>query len=81
MGDPRKLKPKMETPRKVWDVERIKEDRKLIGEYGLRNVGEVWRASLTLKKKRREVRRLLARAPGRRSGGNPHGRLADAHDA
>ncbi|MBM3229337.1 30S ribosomal protein S4 [Candidatus Parvarchaeota archaeon] len=60
MGDPRKLKSKHETPRKIWDETRIKEESKLIGEYGLKNTRELWVALASLKQLRREARRLLS---------------------
>jgi small subunit ribosomal protein S4 len=60
MGDPRKLKKKYETPRKVLDADRIKDEHKLRSDYGLRNTREVWTALQELKKVRREARRLLS---------------------
>ena len=60
MGDPRKLKKKYETPRKVLDADRIKEEHKIRSEFGLRNTREVWTGLQQLKKVRREARRLLS---------------------
>ncbi|MBS3068859.1 30S ribosomal protein S4 [Candidatus Micrarchaeota archaeon] len=60
MGDPRKLKKKHETPRKVLDAERISTESALKREYGLRNTRELWVALKELKKVRREARRLLS---------------------
>ncbi|MFH1285662.1 MAG: 30S ribosomal protein S4 [Candidatus Micrarchaeota archaeon] len=62
MGDPRKARPKYETPKKVWDAERISEESQLIDEYGLKNMRELWIMKHELKKKRRETRRLLSMA-------------------
>ena len=60
MGDPRKLKTKWESPRKQWDTERITEESKLVSEYGLKNVKELWIALAQLKQLRREARSLLS---------------------
>ena len=60
MGDPRKLRPKAETPRKVWDSERIKEESTLKREYGLKNTGELWTIAAELKRTRRTARSFLA---------------------
>jgi small subunit ribosomal protein S4 len=60
MGDPRKLKAVAETPRKIWDKERIKEESLLKKEYGLKNTRELWVISTKLKKIRRTARKLLS---------------------
>ena len=60
MGDPRRLRNKIERPKKLWDVDRIKEEKALKNEYGLANMSELWRAASELKKYRREARRLLS---------------------
>jgi len=60
MGDPRRIKNKYETPRKVWDAERIRVEKKLASTYGLKNTREVWIALQHLKKARRNAIRLLA---------------------
>jgi small subunit ribosomal protein S4 len=58
MGDPRRFRNKSERPKKLWDVDRIKEDKALRVGYGLRNMRELWMATAELKKYRREARRL-----------------------
>ncbi len=60
MGDPRRLRNKYDRPKKLWEVDRIKHDKSLKIEYGLKNMAELWRATAELKKYRREARRLLA---------------------
>ena len=60
MGDPRRLRNKFERPKKLWEEDRIKHDKSLKIEYGLKNMAELWRATAELKKYRREARRLLA---------------------
>jgi len=60
MGDPRRLKKKYETPKKLWDAQRIQEEQRLLEEYGLRSMRELWMAKQELKRIRREARRLLS---------------------
>lgn len=60
MGDPRKLRKKYESPKKVWNKERLISENKLISTYGLKNMRELWRMSLIIKKIRREVRKLFS---------------------
>jgi len=58
MGDPRRLRNKYERPKKLWDADRITEEKALRVGYGLRNMRELWMATAVLKKFRREARRL-----------------------
>jgi small subunit ribosomal protein S4 len=60
MGDPRRLRNKYERPKKLWDVDRLREEKALKAEYGLRSMRELWRSTAELKKFRREARRLLS---------------------
>lgn len=60
MGDPRRLRNKSERPKKLWEVDRIEEERGLVETYGLKNMRELWMATAELKKYRREARRLLS---------------------
>lgn len=60
MGDPRKLRNKFERPKKLWDADRIRHDKTLKMEYGLKSMSELWRSTAELKKYRREARRLLS---------------------
>lgn len=59
MGDPKKMVPKAESPRRVWDPERIKTEHTLRREYGLRRTRELWSTLSELKKFRRSARHLL----------------------
>jgi len=68
MGDPRKLRNKYERPKKLWDVDRLKEEKGLKAEFGLRSMRELWRATAELKKYRREARRLLSITEEERAG-------------
>ncbi len=60
MGDPRKFRNKFERPKRLWDEDRIAEDKELRTIYGLKNSSEVWKAAAKLKRYRREARRLLS---------------------
>ncbi|MEM3031203.1 MAG: 30S ribosomal protein S4 [Candidatus Micrarchaeia archaeon] len=60
MGDPRRLKKKYEAPKKLWDAQRIQEEQKLLEEYGLRSMRELWVVKQELKRIRREARALLS---------------------
>ena len=60
MGDPRRPRNKYETPRKVWDADRIKRDKKLTSAYGLKNTREIWVALAQLKKARGGAMKYLS---------------------
>jgi len=71
MGDPKKLKRKHESPRKIWDKARIEEERKLLEEFGLKNMRELRVMQMELKKIRREARKLLSLGERGRELGKP----------
>jgi len=71
MGDPKKLKRKYESPKKIWDSTRIEEEQKLLEEFGLKNMRELRVMQMELKKIRREARRLLSMGEKGRKLGKP----------
>lgn len=60
MGDPRKCKKKWVGPRHPWRKDRLVEEMRLIGEYGLRNKREIWIAQTMIRELRHKARVLLA---------------------
>lgn len=60
MGDPRRLRNKFTRPKRLWDQDRLKTDKGLRTEFGLRNSSEIWKMAEELKKYRQEARRLLS---------------------
>ena len=59
MGDIKKNRKKYSSPLKPWEKDRIAEELKLIGKYGLRNKKEIWRLNYKLSNFRRRARRTL----------------------
>mmetsp|Transcript_49936 Transcript_49936/g.101858 ORF Transcript_49936/g.101858 Transcript_49936/m.101858 type:complete len:189 (+) Transcript_49936:45-611(+) len=47
------------TPRRPFEKERLDNEMKVVGEFGLKNKREVWRVQLTLAKMRKNARELL----------------------
>ena len=62
----RRLRKKYKTPRKPFERDRLIEEIKLVGYYGLRNKRELWRAKTLLSEFRRRARSLLAIPPEER---------------
>ncbi len=67
MGDPKKPRKQYETPKHPWKADRLAAELQLIGEYGLRNKKELWRAETILRKIRTHARRLFALTGERRT--------------
>lgn len=64
MGAPRRNRSKFEKPKERWNLERIKADRTLIDEYGLKNHKELWQVQSEVSRIRRNVRELLSVGSG-----------------
>lgn len=64
MGHPKRRGKRYEKPRRPWEMKRIKEEKELIGMYGLKNKREIWKAASIIKKYRREIREILAEIVG-----------------
>ena len=47
------------TPRKPFDKDRLINELKVVGTYGLKNKREMWRVQLTLAKLRKAARELM----------------------
>jgi len=62
----RRLRKKYKTPRKPFERDRLIEEIRLVGYYGLRNKKELWCAKTLLSEFRRRARRLLAIPPEER---------------
>ncbi|MDH5482748.1 MAG: 30S ribosomal protein S4 [Candidatus Bathyarchaeota archaeon] len=66
MGDPKKQRKKYTTPRFPWRTDALREELKLIGQYGLRNKHEIWRHETALSKFRGIARSLIGKTPEER---------------
>ncbi|NVM30192.1 MAG: 30S ribosomal protein S4 [Candidatus Helarchaeota archaeon] len=60
MGDPRKQKKKYRTPRHPWQKERLEDELKILGRYGLRNKREIWKFKTKVDDFRSIAKSLLA---------------------
>ena len=70
---PRNCSKTYKVPRRPYESERMDQELKLIGEYGLKNKREIWRVAYTLSNIRRAARELLtleAKDPRRLFEGN-----------
>ncbi len=59
MGDPKKPKKTFTTPRNPWDRATLQQELLLVGEYGLKNKKELWKAATIISNIRRQARALL----------------------
>lgn len=60
MGDPRKIRSKIEGPGHPWIKERIEQEKILVKEYGLKNKCEIWKHISRLKGYAKQAKRLVA---------------------
>jgi len=61
MGDPKKIRKKYETPRHPFEGIRIKNEKKIVRAFGLKNKRELWKAESELRKYRANARDLQAK--------------------
>jgi small subunit ribosomal protein S4 len=64
LGAPKRNRSKFEKPKERWNLERIKADRTLIDEFGLKNHKELWKVQTEVSRIRRNVRELLSIGSG-----------------
>ncbi len=67
MGGIRRQRKKIVTPGHPYDKARLERELPLVGEYGLRNKKELWKASTILSTARKQARTLLSLDPDVRS--------------
>jgi small subunit ribosomal protein S4 len=60
MGDPRKQRRKFLSPPHPWEKERIKEEKQILREYGLKSKREIWKVESKLKSFANEAKRLVS---------------------
>lgn len=60
MGDPKKSRKKYSRPRSPWRTDQLAQELYLLGNFGLRNKRELWRAETQLSSARKQARTLLA---------------------
>lgn len=76
MGAPKRFRKQYDKPTLMWDRERIDEEHKLIENFGLRNLKEVWIAASELRRIRRNVREVLSGRASKETGSQIIARLA-----
>lgn len=59
MGDPKRQVNKFQRPSHPWQRARIEEEKKLKGEYGLKNKSEIWKVVSKLKYFNQQAKRLI----------------------
>ncbi len=60
MGDPKKARKKYSRPRSPWRADQLAQELYLLGNFGLRNKRELWKAETHLSSMRKQARTLLA---------------------
>ena len=64
MGAPKRNRRTYKKPKEIWDLDRIKADRSLIEEYGLKNMKELWKVQSEIRRIRRNARIMLSGESG-----------------
>jgi len=60
MGDPKRLNRKYDVPKMKWNKLKIRTDKQITEEYGLRRKKEIWKAETEVRNFRKRARLLLA---------------------
>ena len=60
MGDPKKARKTYSRPRSPWRADQLAQELYLLGNFGLRNKRELWKAETSLSTVRKQARTLLA---------------------
>jgi len=60
MGDPKRLNRKYDVPKMKWNKQKIKAEREISDDYGLRRKKELWKAETEVRNFRKRARLLLA---------------------
>jgi small subunit ribosomal protein S4 len=60
LGDPKKARKKYSRPRSPWRADQLAQELYLLGNFGLRNKRELWKAQTQLSSVRKQARTLLA---------------------
>lgn len=55
----RKIRKTFKRPKKAYDLSRIKDEKKILSNYGLRRKGELWKAEEVVRGFRRRARNLI----------------------
>lgn len=59
MGDPKKCKKKYSKPSHPWQKQRIREEKRIVKEYGLKNKEELWKMESYLRRFAHQAKRLI----------------------
>ncbi len=76
MGSPKRKRKKYDRPSAMWNKQRIEEEHKLRDDYGLKNLGELWKATSEIRRIRRHIREVLSGNLGDAVGRDVVARLA-----
>jgi small subunit ribosomal protein S4 len=60
MGDPKRPKNQFKKPFRPWTTDQLMTELQIVGNYGLRNKRELWKAQTELSRIRKQARALLA---------------------
>jgi len=60
LGDPKKARKTYSRPRSPWRADQLAQELYLLGNFGLRNKRELWKAETSLSEVRKQARTLLA---------------------